>query len=292
MESNKLELVIITGMSGAGKSTAANALEDIGFYCIDNIPPMLINSIIDISLRNNVNMSKIAVITDLRGYDMFDEIDSTIEAIEKRGIDPKIVFLDASNDELIKRYKENRRLHPLCAKLNLSVADAIEHERLMLKKVYSISEFIIDTTNCSSRQLRKRITDVFVDSNKNDTINVQCMSFGFKHSAPHDADLMFDVRCLPNPFYIDELRELTGLDTDVSSYVLGFEEAREIYKKIKEFVDYTLPLYEKEGKSQLVVAIGCTGGKHRSVTIVEKLFAHLKQKGLNVVCSHRDIEKL
>ena len=291
MDGNKLELVIITGMSGAGKSTAANALEDIGFYCIDNIPPMLINSIIDISLRSNVNMSKIAVITDLRGYDMFDEIDNTIDSIEKRGIDPKIVFLDASDNDLIKRYKENRRLHPLCAKLNLSVADAIEHERLLLKKVRSYSEFIIDTTNCSSRQLRKRITDIFVDDTNTDNISIQCMSFGFKHGAPHDADLMFDVRCLPNPFYIDELRELTGLNTEVSSYVLGFKEAEEIYKKIEDFVDYTLPLYENEGKSQLVVAIGCTGGKHRSVTIVEKLFAHLKTRSQNVVCTHRDIDK-
>ena len=291
MESNKLELVIITGMSGAGKSTAANALEDIGFYCIDNIPPMLINSIIDISTRSNVNMSKIAVITDLRGYDMFDEINTTIESIEKRGINPKIVFLDAEDDELIKRYKENRRLHPLCVKLNLSVADAIKHERLLLNKVHSISEFIIDTTNCTSRQLRKRIIDIFTDTTKTDTISVQCMSFGFKHGTPHDADLMFDVRCLPNPFYIDELRELTGLNTEVSSYVLNFNEAQEIYKKIENFVDYTLPLYEQEGKSQLVVAIGCTGGKHRSVTIVEKLFAHLKKQGLNVVCTHRDIEK-
>ncbi len=286
----KLDFIVITGMSGAGKSQASKAFEDIGYFCIDNIPPVLIPSIIDLGVRSGGNLSKIAVTTDLRGGEMFNEIEDTLNLIKDRGVEPYVLFLDASNDELIRRFKENRRVHPLSTSMNLSVGDAILKERDLLREIHSVSNCSIDTTYISNRQLKQRINDIFVSENECHT-SIQCMSFGFKYGTPRDADLVFDVRCLPNPYYVDELRSLTGKDKEIEDYVMGFQQSKELLNKIIDFFDFTIPLYKDEGKSQLVIAIGCTGGRHRSVLLTEKLFKHLESKGLKVNVNHRDIEK-
>ena len=286
----KLDLIIITGMSGAGKSQASKAFEDIGYFCIDNIPPVLIPSIIDLGERSGGKLSKIAVTTDLRGGELFNDIEGTLSLIKDRGIVPCVLFLDASNDELMRRFKENRRVHPLTAKMNLSVLEAIEKERELLSDIHFIANYSIDTTYISNKQLKQRLNDIFVNENDYHT-SIQCMSFGFKYGSPRDADLIFDVRCLPNPYYLDDLRELTGKDKEIEDYVMSFSQSNELLQKIIDFFDFSIPLYKEEGKSQLVIAIGCTGGRHRSVLITEKLFAHLSSKGLNVSVNHRDIEK-
>lgn len=290
VDKQKFDLIIITGMSGAGKSQAANAFEDIGYFCIDNIPPVLIPSIIDLGERSGGNLSKIAVTTDLRGGEMFNEIESTLSQIKDKGIEPSVLFLDASNEELMRRFKENRRVHPLTTTMNLSILEAIEKERELLSDIHFVSNYSIDTTYISNKQLKQRINDIFVGGSECHT-SVQCMSFGFKYGAPRDADLIFDVRCLPNPYYLDDLRELTGKDKGIEDYVMSFSQSKELLKKIIDFFDFTIPLYKEEGKSQLVIAIGCTGGRHRSVLLTEKLFEHLEKKGLKVSVNHRDIEK-
>lgn len=291
MEGNtKLNFIVITGMSGAGKSEASNAFEDMGYFCIDNIPPVLIPSIIDLGMRSGGKLSKIAVTTDLRGGEMFSEINNTLNLIKDRGITPYVLFLDASNEELMRRFKENRRAHPLSSKHNLSVVEAIDKERELLNEIYLNADYSIDTTYISNRQLKQQINDIFVNDIGGQT-RIQCMSFGFKHGSPRDADLVFDVRCLPNPYYIDELRDKTGKDKAIADYVFEFPQSKELLNKIQEFFDFTIPLYKEEGKSQLIIAIGCTGGKHRSVLFAECLYKYLSQKGYIVGINHRDIEK-
>ena len=277
-------------MSGAGKSQAANVLEDIGYYCIDNIPPMLIESIVDLGRKGQDKLSKIAVITDLRGGEMFNEIEGVILKLKESGINPKILFLDASDAVITRRYKENRRMHPLCAYENISILDAVKKERGHLNFIKSISDFVIDTTLLSTQQLKQRIINTFSLDNSQ-SMKIQCVSFGNKYGPFYEADLLFDVRCLPNPFYVEHLKRLTGLDKEVYDYVMNNEESEEFISRLFSFIDYSLPLYIKEGKSQLIIAVGCTGGKHRSVATAELISKHLKEKGYNAVASHRDIEK-
>ena len=210
--------------------------------------------------------------------------------LKQRGVDPKILFLDASDAELSRRYKESRRSHPLSTSLNLSFEEAISKERECLKKIRSYSDFIIDTTFYSSNQLKQRLVDIFFND-KHLSLNIQLITFGFKHGPCSDADLVFDVRCLPNPFYIDELRDLSGLDKPVSDYVMNFPQSQMLLDKLNELVDFLIPLYQSEGKSQLVVAVGCTGGKHRSVTIANAIYNFLSAKDYNVSLTNRDIKK-
>ncbi len=285
-----MDFLIVTGMSGAGKSNAADCLEDVGYYCVDNIPPMLIPSLIELSKRGNTEINKIAIVTDIRGGELFNDIEKVVEHMKNDGTKFKILFLDASTEELLRRYKENRRSHPLSTSQNLTIDEAIASERATLKSVRNISDYIIDTTHLSAINLKEQIINIFLE-NKAGGLKVQCMSFGFKYGPVADADLVFDVRCLPNPFYIDDLRLLTGLDEKVSSYVMSFEESKQTFSKISDLIDYMLPLYVSEGKSRLVVAFGCTGGKHRSVTFAENLAKHLKEKGSNVHINHRDINR-
>ncbi len=289
MENSKLQLVIITGMSGAGKSLAADVFEDIGYYLIDNLPPVLIPAIIDLSSRQD-ELSKIAVVTDLRGGEMFNEINETLEAIKREGISPKVLFLDASEAELIRRYRENRRVHPLAAASNISISEAISIEKNRLEFIKNKADYVIDSTLLSVKQLRSQILDIFLD-NKNNSMKIQCLSYGNKYGSAFEADIVFDVRCLPNPFYIEELREHTGLEECVKNYVMEAEESQEFLKKVLNLLEFSVPLYAKEGKSRLVIAVGCTGGKHRSVTIAEEIYSFLKSLGYDVTVSHRDIEK-
>lgn len=284
-----MEFLIVTGMSGAGKSQVANILEDIGFYCVDNIPPLIIPTLIDLFNSENSEFSKLAIITDIRGGELFKDIIEILKKLKQSKISFKILFLTADDNILIRRFKENRRLHPLCGKSDITVSQAVNDERKILDKIRNISDFIIDTSSLSVSQLKEQITGLFTKELK--SISIQCMSFGFKYGPPNDADLLFDVRCLPNPFYVEKLKRLTGLDGTVRDFVMNSPDSTELFKKIYELINFLLPLYLKEGKSQLVVAFGCTGGKHRSVTFAELLNNSLKNDNLNSVTIHRDIFK-
>ena len=286
-----MNLIIVTGLSGAGKSQAANSLEDMGYYCVDNIPPAIIPAFVDLSKRDSEGFSKLAVITDMRGGSMFEDIERVLKELKDSGIDYKILFLDASDDVLIHRYKENRRRHPLCDMEGVSLSDAVKLERSKLEKIRASADFVIDTSLISSVQLKSIIAETFSKSAQNG-IRILCKSFGFKYGIDVDADCVFDVRCLPNPYYIEELRDKTGKDKAVSNYVLASEDSIAFKNKVLSFADFSIPLYVKEGKSQLVFSFGCTGGKHRSVTFAELLCEHLKSMGYNAGTIHRDIGKI
>lgn len=273
-----MSLLIVTGMSGAGKSQAANALEDIGYYCVDNIPPSIIPVFVDLAKHNNSAMRNLAIITDVRGGELFSDVYRILGEIKEQISDYKILFLDAADDVLVRRYKENRRKHPLCDNSNMSVAAAVKKERKILEKLRFKADYIVDTSYLSVAQLKVRLSDVFF-GNDNNGFSIQCMSFGFKYGPATEADLMIDVRCLPNPFYVPELKNRTGLEKKVQDYVLCGEESKDYAEKLLEFIDCSIPLYEKEGKTQLVIAFGCTGGKHRSVTFAELIKDHLEEKG-------------
>lgn len=283
-------ILIVTGMSGAGKSQAANALEDMGFYCVDNIPPSIIPAFVELSARGNEELGRIAIVTDARGGDMFSEISDVLESLKKNSVDYKILFLDASDEVLERRYKENRRKHPLCDKKDLSLFEAVKEERKMLSQIRFSADYIVDTSRISIAQLKGQLSDLFF-GNDNGGFSIQCKSFGFKYGSDSEADMVIDVRCLPNPFYIDTLKQKTGMDKPVVDYVMQFEESKEFYKRLTDFIDYSVPLYVKEGKSRLVIAIGCTGGKHRSVTFAELLYKHLGELGYKVSTNHRDLYK-
>lgn len=283
-----MELVIVTGMSGAGKSVAANALEDIGFYCIDNMPPSLIKPVAQLSMRGQDGLGKVAIVTDIRGGKMFEELIPTLDDMKAANIRYKLLFLDAGNDKLVTRYKETRRRHPMSDSSKISVSEVVEKEREMLRPLKDRADYIIDTTMTSTSVLKQRITGLFLgDINKG--LTIQCMSFGFKYGSVSDADIVFDVRCLKNPFYVPELRGHTGLEAPVRDFVLELPETKELADRLLALIDYSVPLYCKEGKSQLVIAIGCTGGKHRSVVFAELIHKHLLGQNYHAVVNHRDI---
>lgn len=284
-----MKFLIVTGLSGSGKSGAVNALEDIGYYCIDNIPPQLIPKFADICLQSNGQMEKVAIVTDIRGGDMFYQLDGGLEYLRHSGPDVKILFLDASDDVLLKRYKETRRRHPLDEQCHGSLLSAITKERTVLSGIREAADYYIDTSDMSMAQLRDTVTDLFMD-NPDDRMAVKVMSFGFKYGMCREADLVLDVRCLPNPYYIPELKKHTGLESCVRDYVMSFEQSRELEKKLRDLVDFLLPLYRQEGKTSLVIAFGCTGGKHRSVTFAENMHTYLEENGVRTRVMHRDIE--
>ncbi|MBO4692961.1 MAG: RNase adapter RapZ [Clostridia bacterium] len=285
-----MDLVIVTGLSGAGKSQAVNALEDMGYYCVDNIPPAIIPAFVDLSKRESEGFSKLAVVTDIRGGSMFEEILKVLGDLKEKGIKYKILFLDASNDVLIRRYKENRRKHPLCDTRDVSLSDAVSLERKKLSRIRSDADFYIDTSLISSAQLKAILTEMFLKKAE-EGLRILCKSFGFKYGIDVDADNVFDVRCLPNPFYIEEFKHKTGLEKQVSDYVMNSQESERFRNMVFAFADVAIPLYIKEGKSQLVISFGCTGGKHRSVAFAELLCDYLKRKGYNASAIHRDIIK-
>lgn len=284
-----MELLIVTGMSGAGKSQAANALEDIGFYCVDNIPPTIIPHFVDLASHSNEELKRIAVVTDVRGGNMFSEITEVLNDLRNKNIEFKILFLDASDDVLIHRYKENRRKHPLVSD-GVTLSEAVKNEREMLLKIRNNADYIVDTSYISIAQLKVMLSDTFCGS-VSKVMKIQCKSFGFKYGVDTEADLVFDVRCLPNPFYIEDLKHKTGLEREVQDYVMNSSESKGFLERLISFLDSAVPLYAKEGKSQLTIAIGCTGGKHRSVTFAELICEHLKENKFNCVTVHRDIQK-
>ena len=284
-----MELLIVTGMSGAGKSQAANALEDMGYYCVDNIPPTIIPALVNLSSREGSTLKKIAIVTDIRGGDMFSDLEDILYQLKKQEIEYKIIFIDADDSVLVRRYKENRRKHPLCEE-TISISDAVREERKRLSAIRAVSDYVVDTTYISISELREKLLDIFGMGVKK-SLNIQCKSFGFKYGADTEADLVIDVRCLPNPFYIEELKNKTGLEKQVRDYVLSTDESKQFFEKLAEFIDCAVPLYSKEGKSQLIIAFGCTGGKHRSVTFAQLMCKRLTEKNYNCKEIHRDIHK-
>lgn len=287
MTSKQLKLVIITGMSGAGKTVAMQSLEDLGYFCVDNLPPSLLPKFWEL-MKESDKMDKIALVMDLRGREFFDSIEPALDELDNTNfITTKILFLEADDKVLVSRYKETRRHHPL--EPNGSVLDGINAERELLSDLKGRSQLVINTSNMAPRELRERINNEFQTEDK-DVFNVQLMSFGFKYGIPIDADLVFDVRFLPNPHYIDKMRPLTGLDEDVYEYVMKLPETQTFLDKLVDLLMFTLPFYKREGKTQLVIAIGCTGGQHRSVALTEFVGKAIQQK-YETTISHRDMKR-
>ena len=283
-----MRLVVVTGMSGSGKRTAIKMLEDVGYYCVDNLPVRLIDMFVDLISEKNTELTKVALGIDARADQPFDEAVKAIDSIKKENVTIEILFLETSTEVLLKRYKESRRMHPLAP--DGRVEEGIEREREVLKEIKKQADYVIDTSKLLTRELKVEIDRIFVEDKKYNNLMINIVSFGFKYGIPQDADLVFDVRFLTNPFYIDELKNLTGLDKPVKDFVMSFEESGEFLKKLEDMLMFLIPTYIKEGKYQLVVAIGCTGGHHRSVTLAEMLYADIKDKeDFWVKLSHRDV---
>ncbi len=284
-----MRFVIITGLSGAGKSQTMNLMEDLGFYCIDNMPPAFIPKFAELCFQSNGKMEKVALVMDIRGGELFNDLFDGLDSLKKNGYSYEVLFLEASDQVLIKRFKETRRKHPLAS--DGRVIEAIAKERSLLQNVKGIADHIIDTSNLQTRQLKEQLLSIFIEGKKYKGIIISIVSFGFKYGMPLDADLVFDVRFIPNPFYISKLKSRNGLNQEVKEYVLKWPEANEFLVKLEDMLQFLIPNYVKEGKSQLVVSIGCTGGKHRSVTIAEELHKFLIENNYSSVAEHRDIEK-
>lgn len=285
-----MELIVVTGVSGAGKSRTVAALEDIGFFCVDNIPPRLIENFAEIAMANEKSLSKVAVVVDVRSKDMFLSLNDSLKQLKAKNINVKVLFLTADDKVLQNRFKETRRSHPLMGDDVDTLELALSEENRMLENIKQNSDYIIDTSFLSNSQLRETVTNMFKHKFSEGML-VNCMSFGFKYGPLGEADFLLDVRCLPNPYYIDELKEKNGLSEEVREYVLSFGETQGLISKFLDLIDYLLPLYLKEGKSQLVLAVGCTGGMHRSVVLAELLHNHITRLGYESILTHRDIEK-
>ena len=282
------ELVIITGLSGAGKSTAIGFMEDIGYYCIDNMPPELLSTFIELISKQKDN--KIAIVMDIRSTENFNGVIEILDNLENYGYDVKIVYLYIKTHIALMRYKLKRRKHPYADRFNGDISKALAYEREIMTPLRSRADFVIDSSDLTGNQLRTRLTQILVGDDK-DIMNIHVESFGFKHGIPNEADFVIDVRCLPNPYWVENLRNKTGLDKEVRDYVFSFSESTELLNKLVELLDFLNPLYIKEGKSQIVFAIGCTGGNHRSVAIAEALKEHFEKKWDNVSVNHRDISR-
>ena len=286
-----MQLVIVTGMSGAGKSRAIDTLEDIGFFCVDNMTPQLIPTFVQILKDSTEAREKVAIVADVRLGESFNELFKALDELKTMECEYKILFIDADNEVIMRRYQETRRKHPLSNKNSQSeLLDIIIKERKMLDRARNVANYIIDTSLITTSQFKERVAELFLEDIVN-TLKINITSFGFKYGIPKDSDLVFDVRCLPNPFYIPELKEHTGLEACVSEYVMGFDQARGLVPKLLDLINYLVPLYRSEGKSQLTISVGCTGGKHRSVTFAEIVYKDIKEKGYNVSVYHRDIKR-
>lgn len=284
-----MKYVILTGMSGAGKSTVLKFFEDIGYFCVDNLPPSLIPKFIELCDKPSSEIEKVAIGIDIRGGKLFDDFFTYLLEIKNEKHLFEILFLDCSDEVLLKRYKETRRRHPLAK--GERIITGIIRERELLSDIRRKSDYIIDTSHILARQLKQKINDIFIENKEFDSLMINILSFGFKYGIPSDADLVFDVRFLPNPFYIEELKPLTGNDVSVHDYVMKCEESNIFLNKLLDMVNFLIPNYIKEGKNQLVIAIGCTGGKHRSVTLANELYNNLNKLQYSTIITHRDIDK-
>ncbi|MDD3766848.1 MAG: RNase adapter RapZ [Eubacteriales bacterium] len=281
-----MRFVIITGLSGAGKSQAVDVLEDSGYFCVDNLPPSFISKFAELCFSSQGKLNKVAMVCDIRGGEMFGELAKSLEDLKSKGFNFELLFLEANDETLIKRYKESRRKHPLMTDDRLP--EAIARERKVLEEIKSSATHIIDTSTTTRQQLKSQLLQIYAENDKNQGIVINIISFGFKYGIPLDADLVFDVRFLPNPYYIPELKNLTGLNDEVVDYVMSFPQSKEFKEKLFDMIDYLLPHYIEEGKSQIVIAIGCTGGMHRSVTFARHLAGHIKSSGFRAYTTHRD----
>lgn len=285
-----MNFLVVTGLSGAGKSMAANALEDIGYFCIDNIPAWLLPRIVDFALQGENQLNRVAVVMDIRGLRTVEEVKTALAALDDKQMAYDILFLDAADAVIRRRYKETRRAHPMTANGQMTIDEAIRRERAILQPLRDRAKYVIDTTQYSAAQTKERICGLFLNRGQC-SMSLSIMSFGFKYGLPQEADIVLDVRCLPNPFYVPELKELTGLDQAVVDYVMAAPESQELLRCYESMLEYSLPLYVKEGKSQLVVAVGCTGGKHRSITFARKLAEYCTSIGYTPTVLHRDAKR-
>lgn len=284
-----MKLFIVTGMSGAGKSKAVDYLEDFGYYCLDNLPVKLLSSVMDWMEHNKDFPNKVAVTLDIRSRNISDSFFSALEAVKRSGVPVRVLFLDCEDTVLIKRYKESRRLHPLMNLENQTdISSALREERRVLGSVRESADYIIDTSALATSALRKKIAEL-VEADADNKMTVHFLSFGYKYGIPAEADLVFDVRCLPNPFYEEGLRNLTGLDQEVRDFVFSTEQAEGLYIRIREVLRFSVPLYEKEGKAQLVVAFGCTGGQHRSTAFAYRMQQEFEKEGQTARLTCRDM---
>lgn len=285
-----MEIVLLTGVSGAGKSTAMSFMEDTGYYCIDNMPAELISVFVSLMKKSDV-YNKIAIVTDVRTRGVLNAFNEAVKDFrDTDGNIVKIIYLDIKNHVALKRYKLTRRKHPFADKFNGSIEDALSYEKEVLAPVRLSADYVIDTSDMNPSQLRERLTQILLDDERA-VMNIHVVSFGFKHGIPADADFVIDVRCLPNPYWVEKLRDKTGLDKEVYDYVFSFDESHELLKRMKNLLDYLNPLYIREGKSQVVIAIGCTGGNHRSVVFAEALAEYFSKHWDNVSVNHRDIDR-
>jgi RNase adapter protein RapZ len=282
-----VEFLIVTGLSGAGKSQAMHALEDLGFFCVDNLPPALIPKFAEIIQESQGRIRRVALVIDVRGGEFFNALDAALAGLAAMGIRFQILFLDASDEVLVRRFEETRRKHPLGG----SVLDGIRSERRQLQPLKERAHKIIDTSGLSARELREELADTFLRASGAHSLVVGVTTFGYKHGIPLDADLVFDVRFLPNPHYVETLRNLPGHSAEVREWVLQWEQTREFERRLHDLLGYLLPQYAAEGKTHLTIAIGCTGGKHRSVVVGEDLTKFLRAAGYPVRIKHRDVRK-
>lgn len=284
-----MTFLIVTGMSGAGKSTVIKILEDIGFFCVDNMPSELIPKFAEICFNSNSEFNRVALGVDIRGgKSQFENLFKLLDGEKEHNYDYKVLFLDASDPVLIKRFKETRRKHPLGD--SDRIMDIIATEREYLSEAKDRADFIIDTSKILPRQLKEEIQGIFIEGKQRQSLSIMVTSFGFKYGIPNDSDLVFDVRFIPNPFYIAELKEHTGNEACIQEYVMQWDESKEFLNKLDDMVNFLIPHYIKEGKNQLVISIGCTGGRHRSVTLANALYDRLQKEEFRVFVSHRDVE--
>lgn len=284
-----MELLIVTGLSGAGKSRAAKYLEDFGYYTVDNIPARMILLFADFCAGSGGRFDRVALVSDIRtGSEDFPSIPETIERLRQRGVTCRLLFLSARQDAIVRRFKETRRLHPLM-RADESIEDAVRREEALLRSLRERADFVLDTTQMPVSKLSSELYGLFGDRTKQRRLTVSFCSFGYKHGIPPEADLVFDARFVPNPFYLPELRDKTGLDAQVRDYVLSFDQTRSFLDKTEDLLRFLLPRYTEEGKTMLVVAVGCTGGRHRSVVVVRELSGRVAHMGYPVSENHRDI---
>lgn len=284
-----MRFVIVTGMSGSGKSTAQKMLEDAGYYCVDNLPVSLIEKFVELLSMPNNEIEKVVLGLDVRAGQAFEEVARLLQKLRDKGYPIEILFMDCADSVLIKRYKESRRLHPV--EPDGRIEDGVRKERVMLEEIRKQAEYVIDTTSLLTRELKTELDRIFVDGEEYNNLMINVMSFGFKHGIPADVDLVFDVRFLPNPYYVDELKRKTGNDKEVQDYVMACPESHVFLEKLMDMLQFLIPNYVKEGKYRLVVAIGCTGGKHRSVTLANELYQRMKNQGnYGITIFHRDVD--
>ena len=283
-----MRIVVVTGMSGAGKITALKVLEDAGYYCVDNLPVMLVAKFVELAYSGDKKIDKIAMGVDVRSGDDFKELENVLDGLKKQDYNYEILFLEAEDEVLVKRYKESRRNHPLAGELR--VIDGIMKERKEIAFLKRRADYIIDTSTLLTRDLKLEMDKIFVKDEHFNNLVVTILSFGFKYGIPEDADLIFDVRFLPNPYYIEELKPLTGNDAPIREYVMQFEQSKVFLEKLLDMVKFLIPNYVIEGKNRLVIGIGCTGGKHRSVTLANCLYENLSDGEFGLFIKHRDID--